>query len=104
MLDALAKLIVANPAEALGLASALVTLIVWGVSRIPHLSVPEASVKRWATQVVVAALTALATEWLAPPFEWQKAVSAFLALLGGSLVIFRAAKWLIANLWANRTS
>lgn len=96
-MDALAKLILANPTEAFGIVSALVTLVVWAVTRIPWLAVPEATLRRWATTVVTAVLVGLATEWLAPPFEWQVALKTIFALLGGSLCIYRAVKWIIAQ-------
>ena len=97
MLDQLAKLILANPAEALGVVSALVALIVAGVSKLPWLKVPEAKLRRWLTTVLCAVAAGLATEWLQPPFEWPKAFATILALLGGATCLFRAAKWLRAQ-------
>lgn len=96
-MDAIAKWLLANPAEALSIISALVVLIVAGLSKLPWLKVPEAAMRRWLTTVLVAVLVGLATEWLSPPFEIGKAVTVTLATLGGATAVFRAVKWLLAR-------
>ena len=97
-MDALAKWLLANPAEALSIVSALVVLIVAGLSKLPWLKVPEAAMKRWLTTVLCAVLVGLATEWLSPPFEIGKAFAFTLATLGGATAVFRAVKWALAQL------
>lgn len=97
-MDAIARWILANPAEALALLSSVVALIVAALTRIPWLKVPEAKLRRWLTTVLVAIVTGLATEWLSPPFEWGKAFAWVLAALGGATAIYRAVKWVISQL------
>ncbi len=97
MLNAIAKWILANPAEALGIVSALVALIVAALSKFPWLKVPQAAIRRWLTTVLAAILVGFATEWLAPPFEIAKAFAMTLATLGGATAVFRAVKWLLAH-------
>jgi len=93
-MNAIAQWILANPTEALALVSAGVSLVVAGLSKLPWLGVPEAKLRRWLTTVVVAVVTGVATEWMAPPFEWGNAAATVLALLGGATVVYRAIKWL----------
>ena len=97
MLNELMRLILANPGEALGIVSALVALIVAGLSKLPWLKVPEAKLRRWLTTVLCAVLVGLATEWLAPPFEVGKAFAVTLATLGGATAVFRAVKFVLAQ-------
>ncbi len=97
-MDQLADWLLANPAEALSIVSALVALLVAALSKLPWLKVPEAALRRWLTTVLAAILVGLATEWLAPPFEIGKALTVTLAALGGATCLFRAVKWLLAHL------
>lgn len=97
-MDSLANFILANPAEALGIVSAFVSLLVWVVSKQKWFKVPERKLRRWGATVFTTVLVGLATEWLAPPFEIGKAAMSIFALLGGSLAIFRMVKWIIEKL------
>lgn len=97
-MDALAKWILANPAETLTVVSSLVALLVAALSKLPWLRVPEASLGRWLTTVAAAIVTGLATEWLAPPFEWGKALTWVLATLGGATAVYRSVKWILAQI------
>ena len=99
MLDAIAKWVLANPAEALGYAGAIVLpALVWLVSKQKWFAVPEADIRRWGATVLGAILVGLATEQLTPPFEIGKALTVMLVALGGATCIFRAFKYLLAQI------